>query len=112
MKTSLIAQDEAYERAVTSDADYNLLLGRLVKFRRQLTTWVLLAVLCAFYVMWRDFPYAEQNGEGLTNAMGLLMGIFFFAAIRFTVDTSIKLLKAIKAALIIDQQQHNTSTAV
>jgi hypothetical protein len=34
MKTSLIAQDEACERAFTSDADYHLLLKRLGKFRR------------------------------------------------------------------------------
>jgi hypothetical protein len=73
---------------------------------------VCLMGLCLFFVSWRDFQYAELTGEGPSDHVVALVSFLFFAAIRFTSDTSINLVKAIKVVLIIGQQQHNTSTAV
>jgi hypothetical protein len=99
MKNIWAHSDGEFARAVTKDADYDRLLRRLVKTRLVMTVGSVILSLCSLYVLNRDLPPTMTHIRDIPSSFVLSMaGTFFIMATQFTVDTSIKLLKAIKAA--------------
>src|SRR3712207_6383819 len=94
---SFESTDEAYEMAMTSDADYNRLMQELVRMRRTIFCLLILMALTASWIIMRStFMPMFKDEDPLSPSFAIAFSAFFYCyAMWFSFDTRIKLLKAL-----------------